>query len=68
MMEKDWLLERLQTARNLIDIALILYNMNRDDLLPTVLELLYDQAHLILDEHCIVHDCEDRQDFSWLDR
>ncbi len=66
-MERNWLPERLQSARNLIDIAQILYAMNRDDLLPTILELLYAETEFILQEHCIVNE-EDRQDLSWLNR
>ena len=49
----DWLPEQLKTSRNLCDIALLLIRTGNKDLLPTILELLYEQVQQILDERCI---------------
>ncbi len=49
----DWLPEQLKTIRNLCDIALLLRDVGKDELLPTVLELLYEQAQQVVDEQCI---------------
>ena len=48
-----WLKEHIQTSRNLSEIALILIKEDREDLLPTVLELLFYYAQTILEESCI---------------
>ena len=53
MTDKDWLVEQLKTIRNLCDTALILRNISKNELLPTVLELLYQEAQAIVDENCI---------------
>ncbi len=53
-MEKDWLLEQLGTIKNLNEIAVILYNLNRKELLPTVLELMLVEIQQVVDEHCIL--------------
>lgn len=53
----DWLSEQLKTSRNLIDVALLLLEQRvdkRQTLLPTVLELLYEQVQTIIDEQCVV--------------
>jgi len=55
MMDKDWLPEQLKTSRNLIDIALLLFDTGNKHLLPTTLEFLYEQVQAILDEQCVVH-------------
>ena len=52
--ERRWLREYLRTTRNLCDVALIVLEQGKDELLPTVLELLYQEAQNILEEHCIV--------------
>lgn len=49
----DWLPEQLKTSRNLIEIALLLINTGNRDLLPTILEFLYEQVQQIVDENCI---------------
>ena len=53
-MKKDWLEEQLKTTRNLTDIALLLIETNHRELLPTVLELLFEQCQEILDSHCVI--------------
>jgi len=53
MSEQDWLLEQIKTIRNLADIAIMLRNQNRGDLLPTILELLYQEAQSITLANCV---------------
>jgi hypothetical protein len=50
----DWLPEQLKTCRNLTLIAEILINVGHQELLPTCLELLFEETQAILDEHCVV--------------
>lgn len=52
-MKDPWLEERIQTSRNLCEISLILIEQDREDLLPTVLELLHYYTQTIIDKHCI---------------
>lgn len=54
MAEKDWLPDQLLTIHNLAEVANILININRRELLPTVLELLLIEAQQVVDENCIV--------------
>jgi len=49
-----WLTEQLKTSRNLCDIALILIEKKQKHLLPTILELLLQEAQTIVDENCVV--------------
>jgi len=49
-----WLTEQLKTSRNLCDIALILIEKKQGRLLPTILELLLQEAQTIVDENCVV--------------
>ena len=51
---KDWLPEQLQTIKNLCDTALLLIAHNRRELLPTILEVLYEQAQIVVDEECVI--------------
>ena len=54
-MDKDWLPDQLKTCRNLIDIALILTELrDKHHLLPTILEILFEQVQDIVDENCTV--------------
>ena len=46
--------EQLKTLRNLTEIALILYNLGKSELLPTVLELLAIELQTVLEEYCLV--------------
>lgn len=54
-MDKDWLPEQLKTSRNLIDISLLLIETGNRHLLATVLELLYAEVQVVLDEQCVVN-------------
>ena len=54
MTEPDYLHESIKTIRNLCDIAVILMNVSHRELLPTILELLYQEAQSLVDEHCVV--------------
>ncbi len=49
----DWLPEQLKTSRNLIDISLLLIETENHHLLATALELLYEQAQIIVLENCV---------------
>lgn len=51
--EKYWLTETLKTIENHCQIAQLLIKNNRIELLPTTLEVLYEEAQGVLDEHCV---------------
>ena len=53
-MPKDWLPDQLKTCGNLIEIALLLIELNKRYLLPTILEILFEQVQDIFDENCVV--------------
>ena len=55
-MTYDSLLESIKVIRNLSEVALILRAKERDELLPTVLELMLMELQAIIDEHCVVKD------------
>ena len=50
------LLNQLDTARKLTDIAVILVNVSKPELLPTVLELLLLHCQEIVDRYCVEED------------
>lgn len=52
-MDTPWLKEHIQTSKNLCEISLILIEQDREDLLPTVFELLHYYTQTIIDEYCI---------------
>ncbi len=52
-MDTLWLKEHIQTSKNLCEISLILIEQDRQELLPTVLELLHYYTQTIMDEYCI---------------
>ena len=58
-MADNHLLNQLDTARKLTDIAVILVNVNKPELLPTVLELLLLHCQELVDQYCIVDSLED---------
>ena len=51
-MEND-LETRLRNTITRCNLALFLIEQQRQEFLPTVLELMYDGAHLILEKYCI---------------
>ena len=53
-MTYDSLLENIKTVRNLADVAITLRIKGKDELLPTVLELMMVELQDIIDEHCVV--------------
>ena len=53
MITNKWLPEQLISISNLCQISQILIDMEREDLLPTALELLFELAQQITDENCI---------------
>ena len=46
--------ERLLSLRNMVDLALLAFNSDRHELLPTVLEEIYIKAQSLLQDYCIV--------------
>ena len=56
MMADNHLLNQLDTARKLTDIAVILVNVSQPELLPTILELLLLHCQEIVDRYCIEED------------
>ena len=44
--------EQLKTLRNLSEISLILYNLSKTELLPTILEVIYLQLQEMM-EYCL---------------
>jgi len=49
----DDLAERLKSSRNRVDIALILIDIDRRDLVYTMLEDLFYGAQIIIDKYCL---------------
>ena len=45
--------ERLLSLRNMTDLALLAFQLNRHELLPTALEEIYYKAQGILDDYCV---------------
>lgn len=56
MSEENWLKERIKTSKNLCEISLVLIEVDRQELLPTVLELLHYYTQVIIEKHCVVRD------------
>lgn len=56
MTEPDYLYESIKTIKNLCEVAQVLINIGQQNLLPTILELLYQEAQSVIDEHCVVKD------------
>jgi hypothetical protein len=52
-MGNEWLPEQLGTIRNLTDISFILINIGRNELLPTILELMLEEIQQVVDEQCV---------------
>ena len=48
------LLEQLKTIRNLVEVAIIIANLGKEELLPTILELTCLEFQDIIDEYCVV--------------
>ena len=57
----DWLLEQIKTCCNLCDVVEILIRQKRRELLPTILELLYQEAQVMIDENCIIGVTDDEK-------
>lgn len=57
MAMNEWLPEQLKTIRHLEKVTTFILNFpEMDDTLPTLLELLYEQAQQIVDENCVKED------------
>ena len=55
-MNMEPLIEQLKTIHNLVEISLLLIKVDKELLLPTVLELLLVEAQQIVDDYCVVKD------------
>lgn len=53
-MSEDYLLEQVKTIKNLCEIAILLRQMGKNELLPTVLELVFGEAQQMNDDYCVV--------------
>lgn len=51
--QEYYFIEQIKTIRNLCDIALMLQNVGRYELLPTILELMQIECQDIVLENCI---------------
>lgn len=51
MSNTDYLLEEIKTIKNLADIALLVYQMNRKELMATITEVLYQHIQDTVLEH-----------------
>ena len=52
----EQLTEDIKSCRNLCGICLILIEQEREDILATPLELLFEKVQEITDTHCVVRD------------
>ena len=50
-----WVSEQLKTIENLCEVAQILIDNNKTELLPTVLELLQLETQQIVEENCVIN-------------
>jgi len=46
--------ERLLSARNMIDLALLAFENDRHELIPTAIEESYHKLQLLVDDYCVV--------------
>ena len=67
MSEQDYLLEKLRTIHNLVEICLLLRTQGINDLLPTAMELLYQEVYELVDEHCVVRE-DGKDNIYWGER
>ena len=58
----DYLLESVKTVENLCIISKILIEVERRELLPTVLEFLHQETQHIIDDYCVVESVADVQE------
>lgn len=49
----DWQIEQLKTISNLCQIAIIVKEQGRDDLMPSIIEVIYLESQGMVDDHCI---------------
>ena len=54
--QEYWLRQTLNTISNLSDIAILVIEARRGDLIPTVLELLLIEVQDLVSEHCVKED------------
>lgn len=55
--DKDWCVERLETIKNLCDIAIFLHSANwKGTHLESILELLLLESQTLVDDFCVVRD------------
>lgn len=54
--ERHWLNEALKTTRNLCDVSLMVLEQDKEELLPTLLELLHVETQRLIDDYCVEDD------------
>ena len=52
----EYLAGQLGTIRNLTNIAQILINLGKFELLPTILELIYQESQDMVNTYCVVEE------------
>ncbi len=52
----DILLEQIKTIKNLAETALFLKELGREQLLPTILELMFVEIQTLNDDYCVRRD------------
>ena len=52
----DWLYESLKTISNLCKVAQLLIETGNREYLATVIELLFQEAQSITEEHCVINE------------
>ena len=58
-MNLDVLTEQVKATRNLCEVSLILISLKREDLLPTVLELMQVECQQLVLENCVVEEVKE---------
>ena len=54
MGEQDFLEEQLKTINNLTQIGILLRISKQNELLPTILELILQEAQQLVDDYCVI--------------
>ena len=54
MAEQDFLEEQLKTINNLTQIGILLRISKQNELLPTILELILQEAQQLVDDYCVI--------------
>ena len=52
--DKHWLIEKLKTCKNLADTTILLLEVDREHLMATQIEYMYELVQQMIDDYCIV--------------